>query len=155
MAITSKFLVVKNKDSKEIKYFDYDKLDGYQLQGKKDIRFVDAININRMIIINPTFIEKIATKKMNAKFERFVKLIQVVCEVGDDDTSGETYLLALNEAEKLKREFLNKYRKLVSEEILELLLKKIGILENEVKLRYNLLMQKIAYEEELSMGHSK
>ena len=32
----------------------YDKLDGYNLTMKKDVHFADAIDINRVIIINPT-----------------------------------------------------------------------------------------------------
>ena len=77
MAITNRFLVVKEKNSKEIKYFDYNKLDGYNLQAKKDLHFLDAIDVNRIIIINPSFIEKIATRKINAKFDRLINMIQV------------------------------------------------------------------------------
>lgn len=155
MAITSRFLVVKDNNTREIRYFDYDKLDGYKLKGKKDIKFIDAINIDRMIIINPSFIDKIATRKINTKFEKLIKMMQLVCEVGDDDPSGETYRLALDEADKLKRELINKYRKLISEEKLELMLKKIGILEDELNLRLTILLRSIAYEEELGMGHAR
>ena len=66
MPVNSKFLVVKTKDSKEIKYFDYDNIDGYNLKAKDDVHFEDAIDVNRMIIINPSFTDKIATLKLNA-----------------------------------------------------------------------------------------
>ena len=32
MPVNQKFLVVKNKDEKEIKYFEYDKVKGYNLK---------------------------------------------------------------------------------------------------------------------------
>ena len=75
MAVTSKFLIVKEKNSKDIKYFDYDKIDGYNLVAKKDVHFTDAIDINRVIIINPTFIDKVATKKINVKFNRLINMM--------------------------------------------------------------------------------
>ncbi len=155
MAVVSRFLIVKNKDEKDIKYFDYDKLDGYNLTMKKDVHFADAIDINRVIIINPTFIDKIATKKLNAKFNKLINMMQVVCEVGDEDSSGEGYRIALNEATKLKQELWNKYRKYITEEKLKLMLKKIEILEDELELRQELLINSKIMEEEMNKGHSK
>ena len=144
MAVTSRFLIVKEKDEKEIKYFDYDKLDGYRKKKKKDIHFIDAIDINRVIIINPTFIDKIATRKINNKFNKLINMMQIVCDNDEEDESGEGYRIALDEAEKLKQELLNKYKKFLAEEKLELMIKKIKILEDELKLR-----------EELNRGHSR
>lgn len=155
MAISSKFLVVKEKNSKEIKYFDYDKLDGYNLKAKKDLHFMDAIDVNRIIIINPSFIEKIATKKINAKFDRLINMIQIVCDNEEDDETGEGYRIALDEANKLKMELLNKYKKYISEEKLDLMTKKIEILEDELKLRLNVLMNSLYEQENLNKGHSR
>lgn len=155
MAVISRFLVVKNKDEKDIKYFDYDKLDGYNLTIKKDVHFVDAIDVNRVIIINPTFIDKIATKKLNTKFNKLINMMQIVCEVGDEDESGEGYRIALDEAARLKSELWNKYRKFISEEKLSLMLKKIEILEDELKLRQELLRDSLNREEDLNKGHGR
>ena len=155
MAVTSRFLIVKEKDSKEIKYFDYDKLEGYSLTAKKDVHFADGIDINRVIIINPSFIDKIATKKIKSKFEKLVNMMQIVCEVGDEDESGEGYRIALDEANKLKMELWNKYKKFISDEKLDLMIKKIEILEDELKLRLDLLLNKNIMDEELNKGHSR
>lgn len=155
MAVISRFLVVKNKDEKEIKYFDYGKLDGYNLVAKKDVHFADAIDVNRVVIINPSFIEKIATKKINNKFEKLINMMQIVCEVGDEDESGEGYRIALNEASKLKTELWNKYRKFIAEKKLALMIKKIEILEDELKLRQELLAKRIQDEMDLNKGHSR
>ncbi len=155
MAVLSRFLVVKNKDKKDIKYFDYNKLDGYNLTAKKDVHFADAIDVNRVVIINPSFIEKIATKKINNKFEKLINMMQIVCEVGDEDESGEGYRIALNEASKLKTELWNKYRKFIAEKKLALMIKKIEILEDELKLRQELLAKRIQDDMEMNKGHSK
>ena len=96
MAINNRFYIVKDKDSKEIRYFDYEKLDGYNLKAKEKIHFEDAIDISRMIIINPTFIEKIATKKINGKFDKFINMMSIVCSMEDSDETGECYRIALD-----------------------------------------------------------
>ena len=74
MAVTSKYLIVKEKNSKDVKHLDYNKLAGYNLVAKKDVHFADAIDINHVIIYNPTFIDKIATKKINVKFNKLINI---------------------------------------------------------------------------------
>ena len=85
MSMKEKFLIVKDEETKEIRYFDYEKIKGYNLQAKKNIHFQDSIDVSRMIIIKPTFIEKIATKKINAKFDRLINLVSMVCDQEDDE----------------------------------------------------------------------
>ena len=57
MAINQRFLIVKEKDSKEIKYFDYDKLDGYNLRAKEQIHFADAVDNLSDLPISQTFLD--------------------------------------------------------------------------------------------------
>ena len=121
---------------------------------KKDLHFMDAIDVNRVIIINPSFIDKVVTRKINAKFDRLINMIQIICE-NDDDESGEGYRIALDEANKLKMELWNKYRKYLAKEKLDLMIKKIEILEDELNLRLNVLMNSLYEQEQLSRGHSR
>ncbi len=146
MSMKEKFLIVKDEETKEIRYFDYEKIKGYNLQAKKNIHFQDSIDVSRMIIIKPTFIEKIATKKINAKFDRLINLVSMVCDQEDDET-GESYRIALDEANKLKMELINKYKKYISAEKLELMMKKIEILEDELKLRLDVLNNSLLEKE--------
>ena len=125
MPVNQKFLVVKNKDEKEIKYFEYDKVKGYNISPKNNVKFEDAINVNRMILINPSLIEKMVDKKVKRKFAYLVNMISFVCD-NDDDESGDGLYLALDQAEKFRMELINKFA---------LLEKKIAILEDELKLR--------------------
>ena len=145
MPVNSKFLVVKTKDSKEIKYFDYDNIDGYNLKAKDDVHFEDAIDVNRMIIINPSFTDKIATLKLNAKFDKLISLMAAVCDM-DDDT-GEGYRIAL--------ELINKYKKYINDEKYELMLKKLEILEDELKLRLDVLENSLLEQRNKEQGKSR
>lgn len=134
MAIEQRFLVIKNKDSKTIKYFEYDKLNGYQVHPKSNIKFSNAINVNKMIIINPSLIDKIIDRKIKHKFNSLINLLSFVYE-NEEASTPDGLELALNEAEKFRMEIINKYKKYLSEEKLSLMEKKLDILEDEIKLR--------------------
>ena len=125
MGKEERFLVVKNKDSKDIKYFEYDKISGYNIKPNPNLKFQDAINVNRMILINPSLIEKMIDKKIKRKFDYLINLLSVVYE--NDDDTGTGLQLALDEAEKFRMELINKYKKYINEEKIELMLKKISI----------------------------
>lgn len=156
MGINQRFLVIKNKDSKTIKYFEYDKLKGYNIHPKQNIKFQNAINVDKMVIINPTLIEKLVDKKIKHKFNNLINLLSFVYE--SDDATGEGLELALNEAEKLRMELINKYKKYLSEEKQSLMEKKLDILEDEIKLRMQYFlseqMQK-EYSQSKSEGKSR
>ena len=141
MGTEQKFLVVKTKDSKEIKYFEYDKISGYNIKPNPKLKFQDAINVNKMILINPSLIEKMVDKKVKRKFDYLINLLSVVYE--NDDDTGEGLKLALNEAEKFRMELCNKYKQYINEEKYNLLLKKIGILEDELYLRMQYVMNSV------------
>ena len=155
MKSDTKFLIVKDNKTKEVRYFDYDKIDGYNLKAKKNTNFFDDINVSRVIIINPSFSEKIANKKMDAKFERHLTMMNIVLE---EDETGEGLDIVLNEANKFRMELLNKYRKYIEAEKLELMLKKIEIIERELGLRRKAIEYTMGYgeyEDELTTGKSR
>ena len=142
------YLIVKEKDKKEITYFEYDKLKGFNMTSKnKNIRLKDAINVNKMIIINPSFIEKLINRKINNKFKKLIDLLSNICSGDEDDPSG-VLMHALNEIEKFKRELINKYVEYMNKEQLKLLNKKINILEQEVTMRIYYLNEKREIQEE-------
>ncbi len=137
MPINQRFLVVKNKDSKTITYMDYDKINGCEVKPKNNLNFVDAINVKSMVLINPSLIEKMVDMKARKRFSKLINILSIVYEESDDDASGDGLMLAKNEAEKFRMEIINKYKKYLSEEKLELYENKLAILEDELNLRLN------------------
>ncbi len=153
MAVTSRFLIVKQNGEKKSKSLS--DIDGYNLTTKSGVHFADGIDVSRLIITEPSFINKVASSKIKKKFDKLINMMQIVCEVGDEDESGEGYRIALDEAEKLKMELWNKYKKFISDEKLELMTKKIEILEDELKLRLDMLIE-LKYKEDMKeRGHSR
>ena len=151
----SKFLIVKDKDSKVVKYFDYDKIDGYNLKAKKNTNFFDDINVSRVIIINPSFSEKIARKKMDAKFEKLLTMMNIVLE---EDETGEGLDIVLDEANKFRMEIINKYKKFIADRDLDIMLKKLDIIEKELRMRKKVIEYTNGYgeyDEELQTGKSR
>ena len=140
-----KYYVVKDNKNKTITYFEYDKMKGYDITPKSNVKIKDAINVNKMIIINPSMINKMVIKKLNNKFEKLLKIITLIYEEdSDDDDVG--YRHALNELEKLRMEMLNRYKEHMSKEEELLFLKKLEILETELKLRIQIIDSKV-YEQ--------
>ena len=131
-----KYLIVKEKNKKEIAYFEYSQLKGFNVLSKnKNIKLKDAINVNKMIIINPSFIEKLINKKINNKIkkdeEKLIDLISIIYDNDSEDPAG-SLMQALNEVEKFKREMINKYINYMSKEQIDILDKKVKLLETEV-----------------------
>ena len=149
--LDTRYLIVKNKKDKSITYFEYDKMEGYDLSPKKGIKIQDAINVNKVVIINPTLANKVAKKKVDIKFRRLVELLNTIFE--SDDESGTAYHEGLNEVEKLRQELINKYKKHLDDDEFDTMEKKLGILEHELKVRLFYLEQAFEYQEEYEHTH--
>lgn len=132
------YLIVKDKKKKQVIYFECNKLNGYKMTSKnKNIKLKDAINVNKMVIINPSFINKLIDKNINRKLEKLIKYIIGIYDA-DDDPAGNL-MLALNEVEKFKREIINKYLAYMNKKQLKELDQKLKILENQVTMQSYLL----------------
>lgn len=139
--IDKRYLIVKGKNDSSITYFEYDKMEGYDLSPKKNIKIKDAINVNKVVIINPSLMQKVASKKMDSKFKKLLQLMTMIFEGEDDGETGEAYREGLNEISKLRLEAKVKYEKFMEEEDFQLLNKKLDILEQELKSRIYYLEQ--------------
>ena len=74
MSEERKFVVKKDAKSDVITYMEYEKLKGFNVKPKKTLNFEDMINVNEMIIINPTLIEKLIDKKCTRTFEKILTI---------------------------------------------------------------------------------
>lgn len=130
----NKFFVVRDHNDYSITYFEYDKVKGYDL-APKNVKIRDAIDVNKMIIINPSLVQKLAFRKVNARFQNLVKLLMFVLSSDNDDATGETYHHALNEITKLRLEVFMKYKNKLKDDDFDMFNKKLDLLEQELKLR--------------------
>lgn len=135
MADNSKYFVVKDRNDLSITYFEYDKVQGYDLQ-PKNVKIKDAIDVNRMIIINPSMIEKLAFRKVQGKFQKIVKMVMYVLSLSiEDEGSGSAYHEALNEVSRLRLELFMHYQNKLKKEVFDDFCKKLDLFEQELQVR--------------------
>ncbi len=124
------YYLCKKGNTKEIVYLDYNKLRGFDFEPKNNIKY-DGIIVNKMVIIKPSMIEKVLKRKIKRKLDLYLKLIINFIE-SDDSDNGTALMEALNDLSKYKSIVNYKYKKYLDEKYLNILNKKISILEYEL-----------------------
>jgi len=122
------YLIKKSDKTNSIIVFDYE-MDGYTFKPK--IGNGDYLSVNKVVVINPTLIDKILTIKFNELFKRILNRAYFVLE--NDDASSSDVVIILDEVEKLKAIVEHKYQRFLSKEKEKIFLKKISLLEDELK----------------------
>ena len=128
----------KDKKTNEIVYLEYNKLDGYPITPKAKIE--DAIRVNKIIFVNPDMSEKIIRKKIDIKIRYLLNCLDEI----DDSDEGAIQNTIL-EAEKLRVDILNKYKKYLGNTYGELSMKKIQIVINQLRMKLFDCMSKRNY----------
>lgn len=136
-----------HKDNKtgEILYLEYDKVNGYPITPKTKIE--DAINVSKIIFINPSLSEKVIRRKIDIKLRNFLRILE---KIEDDPTGGDEGAIhaTLMEAEKLKVNILTKYVKYLGNTYGSFSLKKIQIIINQLRIKlYNSVNRKKMYHD--------
>ncbi len=122
--MTKNYVVAKKNNKGEITFVDYN-VEGFKITPKNNIEY--PIEVNSMMIMKPSFIEKILKKKIKRKLNLYLNYI--IEESGDDDSCRE----ALNNINRYKDIVEYKYRKYLDDKYINLLLKKINLLEKKIK----------------------
>lgn len=126
------YLLVKNRFNKEIVYINYDQASGFKFNPIN--RKEGSISVNQMVIINPTFIEKVLTRKTKRKLELYLQyIVELLDEESDTDITG--LRSALNDITRYKDIVMHKYRLYLDERYFELYMKKLSLLEYELKMK--------------------
>lgn len=137
------YYIYKKGNEREIVYFDYSKLKGFDFTPKGKI--TGGVVVNKMVIIKPSMIEKVLRKKIKRKLDLYLKLIIKYIE-SEDGTSDASLREALNDLSRYKSILKHKYQKYLDEKYLRILSKKIELLEYE--LNSKLINYEYEYEEE-------
>ena len=150
-----RYYVCKSGNDSQIVCIDYNKLKGFDFSPKNNVKY-DGIIVNKMVIVKPSMIEKILRKKIKRKLDLYLKLIIKFIESDDSDT-GDALREALNDLSRYKKIIEYKYRKYLDQKYLQILLKKIALLEYELNSKFvNLDKQEYEYEyEEEKTSHRR
>lgn len=131
------YTVIKTNYQGEITLELLEKINGYKVKPKNSFDYKN-IKVNSMVIIKPSFIEKILKKKIKRKLEFYLNyIINLVDEEDDGD-----YRKSLDELERFKETVEYKYRKFLDDKFINLLYKKIALIEHEIKVKIQTSIKK-------------
>ena len=124
-------LLVKNNKFQKIKKINLKKLKGFSFKPKnKSLK--NGVKVNKLVIINPSFTETILKKKIKNRLELYLRFI--ISLLDEDDDSDITDLrAALNDLTRYRQIIEKKYLLYLDKKYGEMLLKKIDMLEEELK----------------------
>ncbi|MEE3342770.1 MAG: hypothetical protein VZS44_01620 [Bacilli bacterium] len=129
------YYLKKDSKSGEIVYMEFDKIKGYNITPKSDV--YDAIKVDKIVFINPSFSEKIIKKKIDIKVRKLLRELKTIDE-DEDEGSNDSIRETLMEAERLKLNLIKNYCKFLGVNYQTLTLKKIQIIINQLRLKlYN------------------
>ena len=138
-----KYSLAKTKNISNIIELNSKKLDGYKFKPKK---IKDSyIKVSEVTIVDRVMIDKILTMKFDKSFKRLVTLAMNV--INDEDATDDDVQIVLGEAELLREILENRYQKFLGYEKEQLLLKKLRVIDNEMRLKQVAIKQKAIYLE--------
>ncbi len=125
------YLVNKSEYDGNLIYMS-ESLDGFKVRPKKTLKY-DGIKVSNLVLINPSFIDKVLKRKTKIKLEHYLKLI--IDQMDEDDSDPTDLRNALNDLTRYKSIIKNNYSKYLEQKYIKLLLNKISIIEGELKSR--------------------
>lgn len=154
MKTKTNYLIVKYKKKRKSKLLNAKLIEGYELT-KNRKKVINGVSVNNLVIVNEKFIAKVINKRVEKKFKSLLELVASVCE--EDGEPGGAMMMALNEVEKFKRLIINQYASFMKKKEIEMLDKKIKLVENEVRMKLYQYAQRYEPVEEVveKSGHRR
>ena len=121
------YFISKDNKSGEIIYLEYDK-NGYKVTPKR--KKEDAIEVNKIVFVSPSLTEKLLKKKIDNKLTKLLYELNAINIDNEDDASSNDGRIRdmLKEAERLKINIINNYKKYLGNTYSILSLKKLEII---------------------------
>jgi uncharacterized UPF0160 family protein len=109
---------------------------------------IPSIKIKNITLVDKKLVKSYVDQIISKKFEKLVKMMNKSL-LDNTDESDEGAMQALDEIQKLKSRIVNKYKIHLTEKQYKDFLKKLLMMEEEFKMRYN---QKIIYRQMTHMN---
>lgn len=142
------YVIARSNNNGEITLLNYNKVEGFKVSPKKSIDY-PGIEVNSMMIIKPSFIEKMLKRKNKIKLNYYLNYIILEAEDETDDNLRQ----ALSNIERYRGIIEYKYRKYLDDKYINLLNKKIDLLERKIKAK--LIYKELNYQEKEIRGKSR
>ena len=143
----SNYYTIERKNKAKEAYLDYKKLDGFKVRPKNKVEY-EGVIVNKLLVIKPSFIEKLLKRKVKRKLDLYLNYVIQIIDSDDDDTSNINGVL--NDLKRYQNIVEYNYRKFLDEKYIELLLKKMALLEHELKTKLFMQQNRFFQEEEIT-----
>ncbi len=146
------YVIKKKNKNKKLNKFNF-KEEGYVF--KPNIKSNNLIKISSLSITNLEFTNSILKKKLDTSFRKLAAIILRVLN-SNDVASGDA-TIALDELSREKEKMKNKYQEYLKKEEYEKYMKRLKVLENELKEKLVVLKleEERIYTESLEKGRSR
>lgn len=144
-----------NKERRNaIAKIDSKKDKGYKFVPKNEIKY-NGIKVDKMVVINSSFVERVLKKKIKKRLNSYLEYVVSLTDDDTDDTDGSKIQMAINDLERYKSIIKKKYREYLEPRYIELLLKKIDLIEYELKVKSYVYEYDLEEEYEEEKGKSR
>ena len=135
------YFISRDMQSGEVVYLEYNK-NGYKVNPKAKKQ--DAIEVNKIVFVSPKLTEKLLKKKINSKISKLLLELNTFYDENDEDSDSEETRVRdkLMEAEYLKQNIINNYKKYLHGNYTGLTLKKLQIIIDGYNSRMQAIMEK-------------
>jgi hypothetical protein len=133
----------KHCDDSVIKIKD---VEGYKFRPRVSKK--DYIKVSEVTIVDKQMIDKILSTKFDKSFKKVVNMASYV--INDDDADDDAVRMVLDEVELVRQILLSRYQKFINHEKEQLFLKKLRLIENELRMKQVQIKQKALYLEQLA-----
>ena len=125
------FTIKRLEDTYELISFNYP-VKGFSYPLKKNKN--NTWKIKELIIVNPDIISALISHNFDKKFQKIVELFFSSNDY-EEDSTGTSLMMALDEVAHLRTIIINKYKRYLKKEKEEEFLKKLKVLENELRVK--------------------
>ena len=121
-----------DKDNNEIVYgyIHYNRLHGFKIRPQNNVPY-DGVEVSRLVLVEPNLIKKVLKRKIKHKLDAY--LVFLFSVIDDDDEDPDTLELVIDDVSRYKSIIINKYSKFLDKKYIKGLLKKVGMVELELK----------------------
>jgi mannose-6-phosphate isomerase class I len=140
-----------DKDNNEIVYgyIDYNRLNGFKIKPQNTIPY-EGVEVSHLVLVKPELIKQVLKRKTKHQLDAYLAFLLSTLE-DDDDDDPETIELVIDNVTRYKNIILNKYSKFLDKRYINAILRKVGMIENELKQK----LAELSYSDEKHIGHSR
>lgn len=134
------FVLIKSHKANDNIYIDYKNMAGFKVKPKNGRKY-GGVEVNEMLIIKPDFIDLILKRKIGKKLESYINYLIAV--IDDDDADGAKLAQTLNDIDRYRTTINNTYKKYLNDKYLDILLRKLKLVEEKLNEKMQLFYQRM------------